>query len=168
MRRFLRTLLGLAIAIPVVGAATPAAGIGTEYSFRLKGANTAVAPVDGEHCKAGDWIALTGSGEFDPVAGTIEAEGTFKHYNADGTLHERGTWEATAFVSFVDFGGPKASRHGGRLELVVTHLHEGMEPHTGLSMTVTSSIAAPAGTVWGVTVGPFTVPTGGDSVFAMQ
>jgi hypothetical protein len=134
------------------------------YAFRLNGGNTAVAPVGDEHCEPGDWIAVWGTGTFDPYAGRVQASGVFKHYRADGTLHAKGTWFSTAFVSFVDFGGPKPNRHGGRLELVVTHVHDGMA-HEGLTMTVTSSISAPAGTTPGVTVGPFTVPTGGDSVF---
>lgn len=167
MKAFGRILLGvaLALALPVL-AASPSASAGeATYAFRLNGANTAVAPTGDEHCEPGDWIAVTGTGTFAPSAGTIQAGGVFKHYRADGTLHAKGTWFATGFVSFIDFGGGRAIRHGGRLELVVTHEHDGIT-HEGLAMTVTSSIRAPEEATPGVTVGPFTVPTGGDSVFS--
>jgi len=152
MKVFGRILLGVALALPVL-AASPSASAGEAmYSFRLNGANTAVVPTGDEHCEPGDWIAVMGTG-------------VFKHYRADGTLHAKGAWFATGFVSFTDFGGGRAIRHGGRLELVVTHEHDGIT-HEGLAMTVTSSIRAPEEATPGVTVGPFTLPTGGDSVFS--
>ena len=156
LRSAVLTVLGTALVM--VAPAAPAAADSTTYTFTLLGPNTAVAPA-GPH--AGDSIRVTGSGTFNPAAGTIVAGGSFTHLSADGTVHERGWWRATALTSFTGFGGPSPGRQGGVLWLVVTHFHQGGAPHEGIPMSVTSTVNAPPGLVEGTTVGEFTVKTGG-------
>lgn len=63
-----------------------------------------------------------------------------------------------------DFGGRQHGRHGGVLSLVVTHYCMTMgEVHTGIPMTVTSTLNAPPGSAYteGTTVADFTRPIGG-------
>ena len=110
----------------------------------------------------GDWIAVTGHGSFSPASGAVHATGAFVHHNADGTVHCRGTWTATALTGWTDFSGDREGRHGGIISMLVTHRCPTMgEVHTGIPMTLTSMRNAPPGTVEGVAVGEFTVPTGG-------
>lgn len=160
----------MAVAVPAAGATAQATST-TPYSFELATPNTAVAPTAGMMAMAGDWIRLTGGGEFDPVAGTVGASGTFVHYNADGTVHCKGTWKATALSGWTDFGGNADGEHGGVLSLVVTHFCKTMGMiHTGIPMTVTSTLNAPDGSSYteGTTTGDFTKPTGGAVVIQQE
>ncbi len=167
-------LLGT-VGLLVLGASTASASVEQVYAFKLIGTDTAVAPTAGTMAGAGDWIAVTGKGVFDPSAGWVHARGTFVHHRADGSIHCQGTWTATAFDSFLAFDGRddatsnarNARREGdlgGVLKLTVTHRCSmtGMTM-TGIPMTVTSTINAPIGSAFaeGVTVCDFTVPTGG-------
>src|SRR6266542_3711791 len=98
---------------------------------------------------------------------TAHAGGDFVHHNADGTVHCRGTWTATALTGWTDFGASRDGKHGGIVSLLVTHHCTTMgEVHTGIPMTVTSTRNAPPGSndVEGVTVGEFTQPTAGTVV----
>ncbi len=160
--RRLAVLTTLGMALLSLALAVPAAAGSTTYTFTLMGPNTALAP-SGPH--AGDTIRVTGSGTFEPAAGTIVASGSFTHVNADGTVHERGTWQASGLTGFTGFGGPSPGRQGGVLWLVVTHFPNGEAPHPGIAMRVTSAINAPPGVVEGTTVGGFTVKTGGKARF---
>ncbi len=159
--RRLAVLTILGTALLSLAFATPAAG-STVYTFNLVGPNTALAP-SGPH--AGDTIRVTGSGTFDPAGGTIVAGGSFTHLNADGTVHQRGTWQATGLTSFTGFGGPSPGRQGGVLWMVVTHFPHGEAPHPGVPMSGTSTINAPPGLIQGTTVAEFTVKTGGKARF---
>jgi hypothetical protein len=144
--------------------ARPARNTDTSYSFALVTPNTAVAPIAGMMASPGDSIRVTGAGWFDPKTKTVHAGGAFIHDNADGTVHCRGTWKATALTGWTDFGARGGYRHGGVISLLVTHYCPAMgEVHTGIPMTVTSALNAPPGSTYttGVTVGDFTVPTGG-------
>jgi hypothetical protein len=110
---------------------------------------------------------VRGSGTFDPTARTVKASGSFVHYNSSGSVVCQGTWKATAFTSFTDFGTNANGEEGGVLSLVVTHYCKTMGMSmTGIPMTVTSTVNAPAGSsyVEGTTVCDFTVPTGGTVV----
>jgi hypothetical protein len=154
-----------AVAGPAVaGPAGPARQTDTSFSFALVTPNTALAPTAGTMAGAGDRIRVTGGGWFDPRTGTVYAGGTFTHLKADGTVHCRGVWKATALTGWTDFGTVRGHRHGGVASLVVTHecVTMGMV-HTGIPMTVTSDLNAPAGSSYttGVTVGDFTVAIGG-------
>lgn len=132
------------------------------YSFALVPADTAVSAGGGSMTQPGDRISVRGSGMFDPAARTVHASGTFVHYRKDGTVMCRGTWSATGFSGFTDFGGTGHGGEGGELSLVVTHYCPAMNmTMTGIPMTVTSAVDAPAGTVAGITVGDFTQPAGG-------
>jgi len=107
---------------------------------------------------------VKGSGTFDPAARTVTAKGSFVHYSASGTVICKGTWTATAFTSFTDFGTNDQGLEGGVLSIVVTHYCTTMGmTSTGIPMTVTSVIDAPAGGAYaeGTTVCDFTKPTGG-------
>jgi hypothetical protein len=103
MRRTL-TLIGgtaliiLALLVPASAAAatTTATAQRAVFAFALVTPNTAVAPSGGMMARPGDWIEVTGGGTFTPATATVHAGGGFVHHNADGTVHCRGTWTATA------------------------------------------------------------------------
>ncbi len=142
-----------------------AAATSTTYSFDLATANTTVSPNGGTMASPGDWISVKGSGTFDPAAKTIRAKGSFVHYNASGTIMCQGTWKATAFTGFTDFGTNDQGENGGVLSMTVTHYCTTMGmTMTGIPMTVTSTVNAPAGYTEGTTVADFTQPTGGTVV----
>ncbi|HEY5989926.1 MAG TPA: hypothetical protein VIV12_26610 [Streptosporangiaceae bacterium] len=172
MRRFKLMVLGAvgasAIALFAGSPALAAATTTSTYSFDLVTANTAVSPDGGTMCgmtMAGDWISVTGSGTFSPAAQTIKAKGSFTHYNSSGTVMCKGTWKATGFTSFTDFGTNDQGQDGGVLSMVVTHYCKTMGmTMTGIPMTVTSIVNAPPGYTEGTTVGDFTQPTGGTVV----
>ncbi len=155
----------------VLGSAASAATAtsDTVYSFDLAPADTAVSPSGGTMASTGDWISVKGSGTFDVAARTVQAQGLFVHYNSSGAVVCQGTWRATGFTSFVDFGGNDQGEEGGVLSMVVTHYCKtiGMTM-TGIPMTVTSTVDAPAGSVQGITVCDFTQPTGGTVVIQPQ
>jgi hypothetical protein len=150
----------------VISAGAPAlAATASTYSFDLATANTALSPGGGTMASPGDTITVTGSGTFDPVAKTIRAKGTFVHYSTAGTVTCQGTWKATGFTSFTDFGANDQGEEGGVLSLMVTHYCTTMGmTMTGIPMTVTSTVNAPPGYTQGITVGEFTQPTGGTVV----
>ena len=160
--------LALVVGSPAL-AATPTTH--TIYSFDLASGDTATAPVAGAMAAPGDSIRVKGSGTFDPVARTVKASGKFVHYAADGSVHCQGTWKATDFTSFVDFGVNSDGQEGGVLSFVVSHYCTTMGmTMTSIPMTVTSKVKAPAGFtgVTGITVGDFTVPTAGAVVMQPQ
>jgi hypothetical protein len=161
---FVTSLLLLMLGSPVLAAGTAS---DTIYSFDLAPANTALSPAGGMMASLGDWISVKGSGTFDPTARTVKASGSFVHYNSNGSVACQGTWKATAFTSFTDFGTNANGEEGGVLSLLVTHYCKTMGMSmTGIPMTVTSTVNAPAGSsyVEGTTVCDFTVPTGGTVV----
>jgi len=147
---------------PSLAASRAAFGSGdpTSFSFNLVGPNTARAP-------SGDIIRTTGSGSFDVAARTIVASGSFTHINAAGSVVARGTWAATAFTSFVAFGGPNPGTQGGVLEFSATLFPGGGSPVTGVPVTVTCLVNKPSGFTEeeGTTVGDFTEKTGGHTLF---
>lgn len=105
---------------------------------------------------------MTGPGVFSPAAPTVLAGGTFVHYSATGAVVCRGTWKATGFTGLTDFGASAQGQEGGVLSLVVTHYRTTMGMvMTGIPMTITSTVNAPAGYGEGITVGDFTQPAGG-------
>jgi hypothetical protein len=173
MRRFPLAVLGtvaasamaLFVGSPALAAVTATS---TTYSFDLAPANTAVSPNGGTMCgttMAGDWISVTGSGTFNPAAKTVRAKGSFTHYNSSGTVVCQGTWKATGYTSYTGFGTNDQGQDGGVLSIIVTHYCKTMGmTMTGIPMTVTSTVNAPAGYAEGTTVGDFTQPTGGTAV----
>ena len=125
-------------------------------------ANTAVSPSGGTMGSPGDWISVSGAGTFNVADRTVRAAGFFVHHSASGAVECSGTWSATDFTSFVSFGADRNGRVGGVLSFVVTHHCTTMGmTMTGIPMTVTSTVNAPAGYVAGTTVADFTQPTGG-------
>ena len=143
--------------------APPVQAANSVHSFNLIN-TTAVSPNGGTVESPGDWISVSGSGTFNPIARTIQAGGTFTHYSASGTVMCQGRWPATGFTSFLDFGTNAKGQEGGVLSLVVTHdcTTMGMTM-AGIPMTVTSTVNAPTGSsyVQGITVSDFTQPSGG-------
>ncbi len=154
MRRF--ALLIVIIAFPLAFAAATATASGTSYSFNLVGPNSAT--------NGTETIRTTGSGSFNPDAGTVSASGSFTHMLADGSVFARGTWVATAFDSFTGFGGPSNGLQGGALQITVTLFPNGGAPVTGVSMTITCVINSPVGYEEGTTVDGFTEKTGGTTL----
>src|SRR5215813_12701324 len=67
----------------------------TSLSLQLTGPKTATAS-SGPF--SGDTIRMNGSGSFDTAKATVDADGSFKIIEPDGTMIERGTWQATAFT----------------------------------------------------------------------
>ncbi|HEV8594194.1 MAG TPA: hypothetical protein VGR51_01535 [Thermoplasmata archaeon] len=155
----LACVLGLMI-VPAVFA-TPARA-GTAYAFNLVTPNTAMSP-DG-YPFAGDTIRIRGGGSFDVEAGSVDASGAFTHILADGTVFAHGTWVATGLVGFTAFGGPNGGLQGGVLTISVNVIHQGVTVFEGLTMTVTCVINAPEGFEEGTTLGPFVLPTGGETL----
>ena len=166
MTKFRLTLAGvLLIALSALTASPAFASTSarhTTYSFDLTSGNSALATASDMMTSPGDRISVKGSGTFDPVAGRVKASGKFVHYTAAGAVHCRGTWKATSFTGFVDFGVNSDGEEGGVLSLVVSHYCSTMGmTMTGIPMTVTSTVNAPAGYVEGITMGPFGVPLKG-------
>ncbi len=140
--------------------AAPAAATDATVSFNLVGPNITQAA-------DGATLRTTGSGSFDSA---IVASGSFTHFLPNGTVFAKGTWKATAFVSFRHFGGPNAGTQGGVLHLIVTLFPDGGTPVTGLSMSITCRINAPAGFTEeeGVTLDLFTEKIRGATVFHLN
>ncbi len=143
--------------------APPVAASPTAYSFNLIVPNTAVN-------QFGRTIRVTGSGTFDTGANSVVASGSFTTFLANGARFRMGTWQATAFTSFDPFGGPNPGTQGGLLKITITLFPEGIAPITGLPMTVTCRVNAPAGFTGdeGTTVGDFTEKTGGHTLFHLD
>jgi hypothetical protein len=53
----------------------------------------------------GSTIALSGNGGWDPAASTATGGGRYSITNKSGKVTQRGTWQATGFVSFLQLGG---------------------------------------------------------------
>lgn len=133
-------------AAPALAAGTAS---GSVFSFVLAPANTALSPCGGTMAAPGDWISVKGSGTFDPAAKTVTAKGSFVHYSSTGTAVCTGTWKATGFTSFTDFGSNDQGEEGGVLSMVVTHYCTTMGmTMTNIPMTVTSTVDAPAGSTY--------------------
>lgn len=167
MRRFriilASAMTGLAMSLTLASTAMAATTTKTSvYSFDLVKANTALSPDGGMMASPGDSISVTGSGTFDPIAKTVQAKGTFVHYSSNGAVVCQGTWKATGFTSFTDFGSNNQGEEGGVVSITVTHYCTTMGmTMTGVPMTVTSTVNAPPGYTQGTTVCDFTQPTGG-------
>ena len=136
----------------------------TSFSFQLTGPNTATAS-SGPF--SGDTIRMTGSGSFDTAKGTVDADGSFRIIQPDGTVVESGTWQATGFTSFTSFGGPRNGTQGGVLAITVTLTPATGTPLTGQSMIVTCLVNKPPSFTGdeGITVGDFAASTGGTTLF---
>jgi hypothetical protein len=151
-----RLALLCATAIAVLAAPAQAASASSTYAFAVAAA-TATSPAGGMMGSAGDSISVTGAGTFNTVRRTVAAGGVFVHRDAAGAIVCKGLWWATGFTSFARVG-----RTGGTLSIVVTHRCTTMDmTMTGIPMTVTAPVGAPAGSVPGVTVADFTQPSGG-------
>ena len=165
MRRKL-TLLGVLLTLASIAALAPTAAAGAApVTFNLTPPNFAMAP---SGPMKGDTIRTTGSGAFDPSAGSILGSGSFTITQPNGATIARGTWAATAFVSFVAFGGPRNGLQGGQMFFKATLSPDGGSPQTGVPMSITCLRGTiPPGFTEdeGTTVGDFTDKTGGTTVF---
>jgi len=160
-RRVFTIVASLAFLVPLLAA--PAAATDATVSFNLVGPNITRAA-------DGATLRTTGSGSFDSGAGTIVASGSFTHFLPNGTVFAKGTWKATAFVSFRPYDGPNAGTQGGVLQFIVTLFPDGGTPVTGLSMSITCRINAPAGFTEdeGVTLDLFTEKIRGATLFHLN
>jgi hypothetical protein len=151
----------LALLAPLLAA--PAAASDATFSFNLIGPNITAAP-------DGATLRTTGSGSFEAGAGTIVASGSFTHFLANGTVFAKGTWKATAFVSFRAFGGPNAGTQGGLLQLIVALFPDGGAAVTELPMSITCRVNAPTGFTEeeGVTLASFTDKVRGATLFHLN
>ncbi len=167
MKRVLVLAAVLLSALALTDFTAPAMASSTTHSFSLAGTNVSVASgITGSDMMAspGDSIRVTGAGTFDPRAATVKAKGKFVHLNVDGTVHCKGTWVATSLTGWSSFGVDENGEEGGVLSLVITHYCSTMGmTMTGIPMTVTSAVNAPAGAdyVEGITMGMFDTPTVG-------
>jgi hypothetical protein len=164
MKRTL-TVLGILLTLASMVALAPAGfAAATPNSVNLSPPNTAMAP-SGPF--KGDTIRVTGSGTFDTSTAAIVASGSFTHTHPNGTIVARGTWVATAFTSFVGFGGPSPGFQGGQLWFTATLFPEGGSPHTGIAMSITCLVGLGPGHGFeeGTTVDGFTDKTGGATLF---
>lgn len=133
------------------------------YSFELTGPQTA------RDSSTGNTILVTGGGSFDTGAGTVIGSGAFAILNSSGAAISHGTWKATAFVSFVAFGGPNPGTQGGRLDIIVTLFPSAGAPITGVPMTITCLVGAPPpGAEEGITIGSFTNSVRGRTLFHLN
>ena len=132
------------------------------YSFELLGPQITTS-------SSGASIAMTGTGSFDDTEGTVVASGSFVQFTANGSVAANGKWSATSFVSFDSFGGPNPGLQGGQLVMIVTLFPKGGSPQTGLSMSVTCLVGSPPpGAIEGVTIGNFTTPVRGHTLFHLN
>ncbi len=159
---FLGAMLVVVVLLPL-HLAPPIAASDPTFSFNLIGPNTAENFL-------GRTIRVTGSGDFDTGAKSVVASGSFTTFLANGSRFRSGTWQATAFNSFRAFGGPRPGTQGGVLKITITLFPEGAAPITGLPMSVTCRVNAPAGFTEeeGTTVGDFTEKTGGLTLFHLD
>jgi hypothetical protein len=172
----MRRTFGLALAVITaafvvsgISTAASATSPSTAFTFNLVGPNTAVgtsAPF------VGDPITIRGAGAFDTAAGTITASGAFTHVSVAGVVIPAGVvtpgvWKATRFVSFQSFGGPNPGLQGGVLQFEATLFEFGIAVATGVPMSVTCLINAPAGFTGeeGTTLGVFDEKIDGETLF---
>ena len=150
-------LASFLLAAPLV----PPAVAGTSFSFNMIKPNTAEDP------STDNTIRMTGAGSFDPSGGSIVASGSFTLINSNGTAFNRGTWEATSFVSFHSIGGPNPGEQAGVLQFIATLFPDGGGSMPGFLVTFTcvfDGFTLP-GLKDGTTVGNFTKITGGLTLF---
>jgi len=174
-------LIAVFVAIPLVEAQGE-----TPYSFTLMGPNVSEAEMSRppSHVEAGDLLRLTGSGTFDTSTGAVSGGGSFQHIKSDGTVHGKGVWTITQFVSFTPYGGPHSGKQGGLLKIIIeatstwsVHWAEtGPEKFTFM-VQISSLVNAPVGapvegcTIWGgpnYAVPIFGVVVSGRTLFHMN
>jgi hypothetical protein len=162
MRRHLvskATVVGGVVALLASGGTAAAADV--IYGFNLVGPQTTAS-------SSGASITVTGSGSFDTTAATVVGGGSFTERDVHGSVTTHGSWAATGFTSFESFGGFNSGHQGGTLLITVTLSPQGGPPQTGLPMNVTCEIFAPVITFEGVTVGNFTTPVLGHTLFHVE
>jgi hypothetical protein len=153
----------LAAMLSILTLASLAAANDLTYSFTLNGPQAAGDP------NTGNTILVTGSGSFDPSAGTVIGSGSFTTFTSGGAVVSRGTWKATSFISFDSFGGFSPGLQGGVLNITVTLSPNAGTPVTGVSMAVTCRIKAPPNTgAEGIIIGSFTNTLAGHTLFHLN
>nr|MDO8133731.1 hypothetical protein [Candidatus Njordarchaeum guaymaensis] len=128
-------LITVLVAIPLVGCARAQGE--TSYSFTLMGPNVSEAEytIQGTHVKDGDLLCIRGAGTFDTLTGAVSGGGAFTHINFDGTVHGRGIWTVTEFVSFDG-------------ELLIINIHA-ISTSEDAEFNLRLKISAEGVTVWG-------------------
>ncbi len=140
----------------------PVAAQASQWGFAINNPTTAVDPGTSQS------IRTSGAGRFDPAAGSVAGGGSYFIADANGKVLERGTWTATAFVGFTPLGGINPGIQGGVLNILVTLNPSHGDPRTDQLMTITCPFEPGEGfdeADDSTTVGNFTVPAGGITVF---
>jgi len=162
-------LIAVLVAVPLVGAQ------GTSYTFTFVGPNVskAEAAIPGTHVKANDLIRFTGSGTFDTSTKAASGGGSFTHINFDGTVHGKGTWTVTKFLSFTSYGGPNPGMQGGLLRFIIHAVNIEGEEFTFI-VQVSCRVNAPPGapdegvTVWAPSFPVFGIVVSGHTLFHLN
>src|SRR5258707_14363855 len=93
------SVTALAAMLSILALASVAAANDLTYSFTLNGPQAAGDP------NTGNTILVTGSGSFDPSAGTVIGSGSFTIFNSGGGGVKPRTLENTSVVCFRFFVG---------------------------------------------------------------
>ncbi|HEX9269787.1 MAG TPA: hypothetical protein VF998_08085 [Candidatus Limnocylindria bacterium] len=96
----MKLLLSFALAIAlsqVVPAVAIADSATHTFLLEMESPNIAQAP-------SGERVAILGEGEFSVHPKSVDAAGTFTHFNADGSVFASGTWTATELLEYQSYG----------------------------------------------------------------
>ena len=170
MKKLLVMFLGLLLVATLSALAHAATGDDPTYGFSFFGPQISMSPSGGGGTFAGDNIEVTGSGSFDPAAGTVVASGSFTISTPSGSEVRKGIWKASSLDSFQAFGGPRPGFQGGQLKIIVTVFPDGGSPRPNVPVTVNCLIFAPPGFSGseGITFGEFTQVVRGATLFHLN
>ena len=109
MMRKLGVVVALVLADSIWGAVAAQADSGTQNFLYFAGAGPVCALGPGAcpdvaRADNGDTVDITGSGMLSIHDKTVTGGGTFVHRAPDGAVRAKGTWMATALLSFNSFG----------------------------------------------------------------
>lgn len=152
-KRLVASVAVLVLAFSMLAPTRAAADIGSASFSYLAGTGFlcgfgAGACPDVARAENGDTVSIAGSGAISVHPKSADGSGTFVHKNAGGTILASGTWNATALLSFVDYGsgtgGFAAPLHAGEALIAVDLLVRGTLVHTGI-LTVTCRLPGAGG-----------------------
>jgi hypothetical protein len=150
------------LALALIALLVPIAVHASQWGFAINNPTTAVNPGTGQR------IRTHGAGLFDDLSGAVSGGGSYSITNASGKVIERGTWAATSYVSFASDGGINKGIQGGTLKILITLMPTQGTARNGQLMTIICPFEASEGLDEeddSATVGNFSVPAGGITVF---
>ena len=145
----------LALLLPITAHAS-------QWGFAINNPTTAANPGTGQR------IRTHGAGLFDDLSGVVSGGGSYSITNAGGKAIERGTWAATSYVGFDSEGGDNKGIQGGTLRIMITLMPVHGSARTDQLMTIICPFEESEGFDEdddSATVGNFSVPAGGVTVF---